>query len=750
MRVRNLILTLTLGAALALALLWALTPTAPVRAERPAAPATPLIEHRDAISRALAYLKTQQAPDGGLVSPWTGQADDFTTIKTVIGLAAVNRPVAYLTSVSGTTPLDYLATRAYTYTRDASGTLFPGRAGMLLVAVVAGEGDPTAFGKYPDGHGSAGLPLNLVRDLLDTYHPETGAYSTTAQMGWSTGEANTVNQLWAILGLAAAQQPIPVTATNFLIGLQETDGGWGYGAGGDVDATALVVQALIASGNLPLDAAKVQEGLEFLRSRQAASGGWESWGALSADSTAAAIQAIAAAGYTPATASWAVAGHDPHTALVGLQAPDGSFSGNALGTAHALAGLAEAPLPILGNAQMVNRALTWMSETQNADGSWSGWAGPDPGATCDAVLAYAAAGYDPRTVHPSERVTSALDYLAATAAEFVQRSPDAAGKLALAVVASGGDPGNFGGVDIPAAITAWYSPTLGAFGVPTNTYHQAFAILGLASSNAPIPVTATQTLIALQQADGGWKYDLSPAAWNTTAPDHTGLALQALIAAQVTPTSTAIVSGLAFLRAQQDALGGWGNANSTAYALQGVLATRDSLDNWVSADGHSPFEALASYQKADGPFVWAWTLPTDNGLATWQAIPALLGRYYPLPPASLAPFRPVFRGPDPDRMVACQPQAAWGHSVEVVIPFGSDLDRNGSVALDWRVAGGRWVTGTAVHRADGAFTATIPVTQPLTYEFRAAFADPDGVQFGPTTAVTLKPHSVFLPVVLRG
>ncbi|MDY7075771.1 MAG: prenyltransferase/squalene oxidase repeat-containing protein [Chloroflexota bacterium] len=757
MRSRNLVSSITLGAVFTIGLLFALNLCpAPAQAQPALAPAAPTIDHSDIISEAVAYLQMKQLPNGG-IEGWTpGAADDFTTIKTVIALVAARYPVSFLTSVSDTTTLDYLKTQAFSYTRDLSGTLFPGRIGMLIAAAVAGDGIPYGFGEYPTGHGSAGLPINLVEGLQTTYNPATGAYSTTASQGWTSGAAGTTNQLWAIIGLAAAQETVPVSATYFLVSLQETDGGWGWGFGGDVDTTALVLQALIASGNVEPNHAKVQAGLDFLRNAQTDSGGWEAWDSLSADSTAAAIQSIAAVGYTPATEGWAASGgRTPHDDLVGLQAADGSFSDNSLSTAHAIAGLAEAPLPVLGQQQRANRALTWMNEQQNADGSWSTFGFPDAGATCDAVLAYAAASFDPDSVIAAGSLTSAMDYLSSAAPSYVNTSSDAAGKLAVAVEAAGGDAHDFGGVDIVDVLNnTWYSPTLSAFGVPTNTWHQAFAILGLAAAGETIPVSATQTLVGLQQSDGGWKYDFGPWSFASDA-DSTGLAMQALIAAGVLPSDISVVSATGFLANQQDAWGGWSNANSTAYAMQGLLAAGENLvADWASEYGHSPYDALAAYQKSDGPFVWMWDSPwgppNDDFFATRQAVPALMGQYYPLPSATLTPFGGVNRGPDPDRMVACQPRAAWGNSVGVVIPFGSDLDGDGSVALDWRAHGQTsWVTGTEVHRGDGYYTATLPGTALLVYEIRATFTDPDGVQYGPTMSVTLEPQHIYLPLIMR-
>ena len=703
------------------------------------------IYDNSAISQALAYIGTKQLGNGGIEGFVAGTADEFATIKTVIALAAARRPVSTMTSSGGNTPLDFLAGQAVTYTHDVTGTLLPGRAGMLAAAVVAGEGDPTSFGG-----------MDIVHELTGTYHAATGAYSTTAKAGFSSGAAGTINQAWAILGLAAAQEAIPAAATDFLVALQEPDGGWGWGSGtGDVDTTALVVQALLSSGNVGPTHPKVQEGLDFLRAQQADWGGWEAWGTRSADSTAAAIQAIVAAGYRPATESWA-ASPNPQAALTGLQAADGSFSGNALGSAHAVAGLAEAPLPVWGRTQRVGRALAWVSEQQQADGSWSSFGGAE-GATCDAALAYAAAGHDPDKVIASGSTTSAIGFLAGKAATYAPSGADQAGKLAVTVVAAGKDPYAFGGISIIHVLTSThYSPTLGAFGVPTNTWHQAFAILGLAAAGETIPSTATQTLLNLQQSDGGWKYDLSPSAWNTTTPDSTGLAMEALIAAGVPASSTQIVSATAFLRAKQDAQGGWGNANSTAYAMQGLLAAGEDLIADWSVGGHSPYDALAAYQKPDGPFVWTWGWPNDNGLATWQAIPALLGQPLPIHPPALVPFAPVPRGLDADRMIAVAPRASWGHSLDVIVPFGSDLNGNGTVTLGYRPRGATtWITGTALHRADGYFTATIPVTLVTSYELRAAFADAEKVQAGTHLSDTVvltamyRPYTVYLPLISK-
>ncbi len=702
-------------------------------------------DHTEVVSKAMAYLESIQAADGSF-------GDEFATIKVVLAAASAQYPMDYLTSSEGQTALDYLETHAVTYTRNTTGTLLPSRLGLLATAAVAGDASPYTFGG-----------VDLIHALTGTYHAATGAYSTTASAG------NVLNQMWAVLGLAAAQEPVPVTATTYLMDLQDASGGWDTsGWGPDIDSTTLALQALLASGHVTPTAATVEKGVDYLRAQQQQG----SWGyndfstgnyTINPDSTSAAMQALSALGYTPVTESWAD-GTDPHTALVSCQQPDGSFVARdtvsdtfstfwdtTLGTANAIPGLTETPLPIFGREARARLALTWMQEQQAVDGSWGGTVG----ATIDAVLAYAAAGFDPGTVMATGSMTSAVDYLAAQAAAYAADGPAEAGKLALAAEMVGGDASNFGSVDLVDLLTnTYYSPTLLAFGVPTDTYQQAFPILGLVAAEAPLPAGVTTTLAALQQAEGGWS---DP--YGFTGAEHTGIVMQALLAGGVQASDPAIVSATQYLAGQQTD-GGWGswgtvNANSTAYALQGLLAAGEDLGSAASVwrqGSRDPYGALASFQKSDGPFVWAWAPYgyTDNELATWQAVPALLGISYPFTPGTLAPFLPVERGPDPDRIVTVPPRAALGDSLDIRVPFGSDLDRDATMTVTWRLDGGVWQTATA-QRANGYFTATIAEHTAGVYDVQAVFADPDSIQGQEivTSTSALALYRILLPLILK-
>jgi hypothetical protein len=189
--------------------------------------------------------------------------------------------------------------------------------------------------------------------------------------------------------------------------------------------------------------------------------------------------------------------------------------------------------------------------------------------------------------------------------------------------------------------------------------------------------------------------------------------------------------------------------------------------------------------SATGTFFWSYWY-RDPVTATWQFSPVGFDdstitdgsvdgwhfvdwNIWPPPPpginlpleaiCGLETFAPVYQGPDPDRTVAAQMRATWGNSVDVVIPFGSDLDEDGSVDLAWREAGATsWnaVDGGDLHRVDGYYTATLPLTQPVSYEFQVTFEDSDGVQSSSQISgtaqmppVELEPHMIYLPLVIR-
>ena len=297
------------------------------------------VDPAQVIANAVAYLKAQQQPDGGILG-FAGTSDPDTTIRTVLALAVNQTTLADFSSSEGKTLVDYLASQADAYVHDPNGLLFPGRAGLILTAAVIANQDIHNFGG-----------VDLVAELAASYQPDTGTYATEAALDYSSGAASDLNQAWAILGLSVAGYYIPTQATFYLAGTQAEDGSWGNG---DLDTTALAVNALLASRNVLLDDAMITGALDFFRSTQLANGGWRpSWDqdALNADTTGWVALALAAAKHDPLEETWAAAEGHPFSALYSLVKEDGSIGGtyvNAYSTADALIGLGFTPFPALG------------------------------------------------------------------------------------------------------------------------------------------------------------------------------------------------------------------------------------------------------------------------------------------------------------------------------------------------------------------------------------------------------------------
>ena len=338
-RVINLSLSIifALGLVLGMSLLLQSTP---VMAQTPA-------EQSQVIQSALAYLQNQQQADGGILG-FSGISDPDTTARSVLAFVASGEPLSRVVSTAGNTMLDYLATQAISFTHDTTGTLFPGRVGLLLAAVSLTGSSPADFGG-----------MDLAGELEASLLPDSGAYSTTAQQGFSSGQASDLNQAWAILGLSLAGKSVPEGANQYLLQTQAVDGSWGAG---DPDTTALVVTALLGSQQISAQDQVIQNALRFFHTTQVTSGGWKpSWDTdpLNADSTGWILQALITAGEDPSGGSWTLEQANPVQALMGLQKPDGSIGGtyaNTYSTAEAIIGLSGVPLFSLGSSPVSYQA----------------------------------------------------------------------------------------------------------------------------------------------------------------------------------------------------------------------------------------------------------------------------------------------------------------------------------------------------------------------------------------------------------
>ncbi|WP_406652999.1 DUF4430 domain-containing protein [Bacillus cereus] len=161
----------------------------------------------------------------------------------------------------------------------------------------------------------------------------------------------------------------------------------------------------------------------------------------------------------------------------------------------------------------------------------------------------------------------------------------------------------------------------------------AFALLAFDTKKYEIPVESKWNRVALveallnnQHTDGGWTYNSSGSKDSASSVDVTGMVLSALAPYQErSDVKPAIQKAVAYLYNEQLQNGGFSadgqeNSNSTAQAIIGLSLVKDVDQDRL----HKAMQNLLSYQLSNGEFKW---LPSDqngNGMATEQALLALL------------------------------------------------------------------------------------------------------------------------------
>ncbi len=260
------------------------------------------------VTRALLYLRSQQGAGGAIAGP-SGSYTDSELYA--IGAAAGGYDPGSLTASSGKSVMDYLAAGA----AKACTTSNPGGCGELIEAVVAAGDAAQSFGGE-----------DLVTTLSSAYDETTGAY----------GDGEAFTQALAIQGLVAAGAQVPAPAVQFLVSAQDSDGGWDYQDAAndpkaatdfdtsDTNSTSMVLMALDAAG----DHARDTSALAWLATQQDADGGfpYQSGDGSDPDSTALVIQAIIATGGDPSGAAWSKGGKTPLGHLTSTQDEDGGYT----------------------------------------------------------------------------------------------------------------------------------------------------------------------------------------------------------------------------------------------------------------------------------------------------------------------------------------------------------------------------------------------------------------------------------------
>ncbi|WP_410986208.1 DUF4430 domain-containing protein [Bacillus paranthracis] len=160
-----------------------------------------------------------------------------------------------------------------------------------------------------------------------------------------------------------------------------------------------------------------------------------------------------------------------------------------------------------------------------------------------------------------------------------------------------------------------------------------FALLAFDTKKYEIPVDSKWNRVALvdallnaQHTDGGWTYDSASSKDSASSVDVTGMVLSALAPYQDrADVKPAVQKAVAYLYNEQLENGGFSadgqeNSNSVAQAIIGLSLVKDVDQNRL----HKAVQNLLSYQLPNGEFKWLPGDQTGSGMATEQALLALL------------------------------------------------------------------------------------------------------------------------------
>ncbi len=306
--------------------------------------------------------------------------------------------------------------------------------------------------------------------------------------------------------------------------------------------------------------------------------------------------------------------------------------------AAAFAAAAEEPVTTPDEA--VADAVAWLADQQRPDGGFDGYI--PGGGTPDAILALAESAQTEPTWgnRPAlERVESEVSDDGRTPLSAARRTarrvddPEVTARLisrvALPVGLEAGDEGPLG--DLTGSATEWLADDDIALDARVEL---AVALL---AAGVALPDGTLDTVLAAQQANGGWNAEGDPDA-ETVDLATTGAAVDLLVLAGTDPAAGPVANAMGFIAANRDRHGSWPDgdgapsAAATAGAIRAIRAvghdpegTCWATDLGLGADVPSPTTALVDLQEDDGSFAGE-----DPLRVTSDAVHALSGSWLPL------------------------------------------------------------------------------------------------------------------------
>jgi energy-coupling factor transport system substrate-specific component len=327
-------------------------------------------------------------------------------------------------------------------------------------------------------------------------------------------------------------------------------------------------------------------------------------------------------------------GHPTYArAASGLRAPASTLLPSAKSPAAQLRAAAAHDASVSG---AISRGIAYLRHAQNADGGFGGAKGQRSSEIYSAwaAMGLAAAGRDPLGLKRSGHTV--LDAIRGETSTLEGVGDE--DRTILALRACDVSTHDFPGGD-PVAKLLHARLSDGSFGRLVNL--TTFAIFALRAAGHPArdPVVraAGRWLKAQQGPDGGFGFAGKGASEDV---DDTAAALQGMIDAGGL-ASPAITRAVAFLRRAENPDGGYpqqaggeSNAQSTAWAAQGLAAAGKNVSAIKHKGSRSPLAYLETLIAPDGSVRYSRTSAQTPVWVTAQALTALAGRPFPIAPVA--------------------------------------------------------------------------------------------------------------------
>jgi len=292
----------------------------------------------------------------------------------------------------------------------------------------------------------------------------------------------------------------------------------------------------------------------------------------------------------------------------------------------------------VGRAAAASTPSGYLLAAQNSDGG----IGATPGAASSqlysgwAALGLATAGENPQDVLRGGH--SLIGYIEGGVASA--SDPGDVERNLLVAGAAGVSPKSFGGRDLLAELRADISRN---GSVNNQTNWTSFAVLALRAAGVAPPRATLAWLVRQQDADGGFNFGTRG---GQSEVDDTGSALEALAGVSGSAAARARSRAVGYVRGQQDRDGGFpgepgagSNAQSTAFAVQGLLAVGANPSSLHRRSAPSPIDYLRSLIAADGHVRYSRGSDETPTWVTGEALMALEGKPLPVtaPPRRTTP-----------------------------------------------------------------------------------------------------------------